>query len=67
MKSDVEIAQEARLERIEAIAEKAGLLEDEIELYGRSKAKVSLKAMERLQGRPPGKLVLVTASIQPRQ
>ncbi|MGI6550941.1 MAG: formate--tetrahydrofolate ligase [Syntrophomonadales bacterium] len=61
MKSDVEIAQEARLERIEAIAEKAGLLEDEIELYGRSKAKVSLKAMERLQGRPPGKLVLVTA------
>jgi formate--tetrahydrofolate ligase len=61
VKSDVEIAQEARLERIEAIAEKAGLLEDEIELYGRSKAKVSLKAMERLQGRPPGKLVLVTA------
>jgi len=61
VKSDVEIAQEARLERIEAIAEKAGLLPDEIEPYGRSKAKVSLKAMERLQGGNSGKLVLVTA------
>ncbi len=61
MKTDVEIAQEARLERIEVIAEKAGLLPDEIEPYGRNKAKVSLTAMERLQGRTPGKLVLVTA------
>ena len=61
MKSDVEIAQEARLERIEVIAEKAGLLADEIEPYGRNKAKVSLTAMERLQGRTSGKLVLVTA------
>ena len=52
MKSDVEIAQEARLERIEVIAEKAGLLADEIEPYGRNKAKVSLTAMERLQGVP---------------
>jgi formate--tetrahydrofolate ligase len=61
VKSDVEIAQEARLERIEVIAEKAGLLADEIEPYGRNKAKVSLTAMERLQGRTSGKLVLVTA------
>lgn len=61
MKSDVEIAQGARLERIEAIAEKAGLLPDEIEPYGLNKAKVSLKAMERLQGGTSGKLVLVTA------
>ncbi len=61
MKSDIDIAQEARLERIEAIAEKAGLLADEIEPYGRNKAKVSLTVMERLQGRTPGKLVLVTA------
>lgn len=61
MKTDVEIAQEAQLERIEVIAEKAGLLPDEIEPYGRNKAKVSLKAMERLQGNTPGKLVLVTA------
>ena len=56
MKSDVEIAQEANLERIEAIAEKAGLLPDEIELYGPYKAKVSLQALKRLEGHPTGKL-----------
>ncbi|MGE5417603.1 MAG: formate--tetrahydrofolate ligase [Acidobacteriota bacterium] len=61
MKSDVEIAQEAHLERIETIAQKAGLLEEEIEPYGRYKAKVSLSAMQRLANRPQGKLILVTA------
>ncbi len=61
MKSDVQIAQEARLERIEAIAEKIGLNWDEIEPYGRYKAKVSLGVMERMRESPDGKLVLVTA------
>ncbi|MGE5403421.1 MAG: formate--tetrahydrofolate ligase [Candidatus Saccharibacteria bacterium] len=61
MKSDVEIAQEAHLERIETIALKAGLLEEEIEPYGRYKAKVSLSAMQRLADKPQGKLILVTA------
>lgn len=46
---------------ISEIAEKAGFLEDEIEQYGKYKAKISQKAFERLSGNPDGKLVLVTA------
>lgn len=61
MKSDVEIAQDAQMERIETIAEKAGLLEEELEYYGRYKAKISLSAMKRLGNKPSGKLILVTA------
>lgn len=61
MKSDVEIAQEAKLQRIEVIAEKAGIWEEEIEPYGRYKAKISLSVMERLKDKNRGKLILVTA------
>ncbi|MBI3948119.1 MAG: formate--tetrahydrofolate ligase [Armatimonadetes bacterium] len=61
MKSDLEIAQEATLQPIGAIAAKIGLEEDDIELYGKHKAKVSLDVLERLKGRPEGKYVVVTA------
>ena len=60
MKSSLEIAQEAVLEPIDAIASAAGLEPDEIEPYGRYKAKVSLSVLERLAGRPDGKLICVT-------
>jgi formate--tetrahydrofolate ligase len=60
MKSSLEIAQEHELIPIETIAERAGLLADEIEPYGRHKAKVSLSVLERLADQPDGKLVCVT-------
>ncbi len=59
MKTDIEIAQEAKTEHILKIAQKLGLTEDEIEYYGRDKAKVSLSVMER--PRRGSKLILVTA------
>ncbi len=61
MKSDIEIAQEATMKAITEIAGIIGLSEDDIELYGKYKAKVSLKVWERIKNRPSGKLVLVTA------
>jgi formate--tetrahydrofolate ligase len=61
MKSDVKISQEARLEPIEAIAEKAGLLPGELECYGSYKGKVSLEAIERLRKAKEGKLILTSA------
>ena len=61
MKTDVEIAQEAEMQDIRDIAEKLEIPEDELELYGRYKAKISLDAWERVKDRPNGKLVLVTA------
>jgi len=61
VKSDIEIAQEAKMKPITEIAEGLGLLEDEIELYGKYKAKVNFGAWERLKDRPDGKLILVTA------
>jgi len=61
MKSDIEIAQAARPRPIVEIAEAAGLREDELDLYGRYKAKVLPAAFDRLQSQPDGKLVLVTA------
>ena len=61
MLSDIEIAQQAQMEPIVEIAKQCNLAEDELELYGKYKAKVSFDAMERLQNRPNGKLVLVTA------
>jgi formyltetrahydrofolate synthetase len=60
MKSSLEIAQEAVLQPIEAIASEAGLEADEIEPYGRYKAKVALSVRERLSDRPDGKLICVT-------
>ncbi len=61
MKSDIEIAQAARPRPITEIAGRAGLLEDELELYGRYKAKVLPAAFDRLRATPDGKLVLITA------
>src|SRR3984957_628374 len=60
MKSSLEIAQEAVLQPIEAIAAEAGLEPDEIEPYGRYKAKIGLSVLDRLAARPDGKLICVT-------
>ncbi|MBI3333539.1 MAG: formate--tetrahydrofolate ligase [Candidatus Omnitrophica bacterium] len=59
--SNIEIAQAARPLQITEIARMAGLRMEEIEVYGPYKAKVSLKALERIRSRPQGKLILVTA------
>ena len=59
MKTDIEIAQEAKLEHISKIAARAGLQEDDIEYYGKYKAKIDLSVMKR--EKKDGKLVLVTA------
>ncbi|MGN1078528.1 MAG: formate--tetrahydrofolate ligase [Candidatus Gallimonas sp.] len=59
MKTDIEIAQEAKLLHVKKIAERAGLTEDEIEYYGKYKAKIDLSVMNR--DKKDGKLVLVTA------
>ncbi len=61
MKSDIEIAQAARLEPIAAVARGVGLTEDDLEPYGRTKAKVHLDVLERLADRPNGRYVVVTA------
>ncbi len=60
MKSSLEIAQEAQLIPIEQLAERVGLLPEEVEPYGRSKAKIDLSVIERLKDRPDGKLICVT-------
>ena len=59
--TSLEIAQQATLRPIADIAADAGLLEDEVELYGRYKAKVDLSVLERLADRPDAKLINVTA------
>ena len=59
--SSLEIAQEATLRPISEIAAAAGLEPDEVDLYGRYKAKVSLSVLDRLADRPDAKLVCVTA------
>ena len=61
MKSDVEIAQAAKMKPIEEIASKIGLAPDDLELYGKYKAKVTLDAWQRVKDRPDGKLILCTA------
>ncbi len=61
MKTDIEIAQEAKLENIVDVAEKIGIGPDDLELYGRYKAKISDEYVERIQGNRDGKLILVTA------
>ncbi|MBI3826886.1 MAG: formate--tetrahydrofolate ligase [Candidatus Rokubacteria bacterium] len=61
MLSDLEIAQRARLRPIGEIAAGLGILEDEIEVYGKHKAKVALSVLKRLEGRPNGIYVDVTA------
>ncbi|AWW28492.1 formate--tetrahydrofolate ligase [Acetobacterium sp. KB-1] len=61
MKTDVQIAQEATLQPIANVAQKLGILGDQLELYGNHKAKVSLSVLKDNQDKPDGKLVLVTA------
>jgi formate--tetrahydrofolate ligase len=61
VKSDIEIAQEANIKPIREIADSIGLKEDDIDLYGKYKAKLSLDVWERIKDNPSGKLVLVTA------
>lgn len=61
MKTDVQIAQEAELQPIAAVAEKLGITGDTLELYGNHKAKVSLSVLKDNQDKPDGKLILVTA------
>ena len=58
---DIEIARNTKLQKIEEIAEKLGINEEELETYGKYKAKISLKAFERLKNKENGKLILVTA------
>lgn len=61
MLTDVEIAQSAKMEPIKEIAKKVGLDEDDLEFYGKYKAKISLEAIQKLKNNKNGKLVLVTA------
>jgi formate--tetrahydrofolate ligase len=61
MLSSLEIAQAATLRPIAEIAEEAGIQADELELYGRYKAKVDLSILDRLAGQPDGKIINVTA------
>ena len=59
--SDIEIAQQARIERVSKIAARLGIPEEHLEPYGHYKAKVSLDFVDSLKGKPDGKLILVTA------
>ncbi len=61
MKTDIEIAQEAKLESIVDVAGKIGIEADDLELYGKYKAKIADEYIERVQSNPDGKLILVTA------
>src|SRR3989339_1917970 len=59
--SDLEIAQSTKLKPITEIAKSVGLKEDEIELYGGTKAKIKLETLKRIQNNPQAKYVDVTA------
>jgi len=61
MKTDIQIAQEATLKPIKEVAELLGICEDDLELYGKYKAKISEDLMEKTKNNPDGKLILVTA------
>ena len=61
MKTDIQIAQEATLQPITKVAEQLGVTEDDLELYGKYKAKFSQDLIKRVQNQPDGKLILVTA------
>ncbi|MFZ5968349.1 MAG: formate--tetrahydrofolate ligase, partial [Bacillota bacterium] len=60
-KSDIEIAQQAKMKPVTEIAKDWGILEDELELYGKYKAKINPDIFKRLKDKPDGKLILVTA------
>ena len=61
MKTDIQIAQEAKLQPIKDVAASIGIMEDDLELYGKYKAKLSDELMDRTKDNPNGKLILVTA------
>ena len=61
MKTDIEIAQEAKLEHIRDVAATIGIEEDDLEFYGKYKAKLSDDLWEKIKDNEDGKLVLVTA------
>ena len=61
VKSDIEIAQEAKLLNIKDVAAKVGVTEDELEMYGKYKAKLSDELIHRVENKEDGKLVLITA------
>ncbi len=61
MKSDIEIAQSAKLVPITEVARHLGMDEDDLELYGKYKAKISDDYLKRIEGNKNGKLILVTA------
>ncbi|MGN0278237.1 MAG: formate--tetrahydrofolate ligase [Lachnospiraceae bacterium] len=61
MKTDIQIAQEAALENIVSVAERIGIQADDLELYGKYKAKISDEYIESISNNPDGKLILVTA------
>ena len=61
MLTDIEIAQQAQMQKITDVAAKLGIAEEDIEMYGRYKAKLSMDLIRRLEQKPAGKLVLVTA------
>ncbi|MBR6642424.1 MAG: formate--tetrahydrofolate ligase [Lachnospiraceae bacterium] len=61
MKTDIQIAQEATLKPIKEVAALLGICEDDLELYGKYKAKISEELMENNKNNPDGKLILVTA------
>ena len=59
-KTDLEIAQECVMEGIDTIAEKVGLSSEDLEHYGKYKAKIDLEVLRRNETKPDGKLILVT-------
>ncbi len=61
MKTDIQIAQEAKMLPIKEVAASIGIMEDDLELYGKYKAKLSDSLMEKAKNNPNGKLILVTA------
>lgn len=61
MLTDVQIAQSAEMKPIKEIAEQLGLGEEDLELYGKYKAKISLETISKVKNNPDGKLILVTA------
>ena len=61
VKSDIEIAQEAKMLHIREVAEKLGITEDDLEYYGKYKAKLTEEYLKKVEGNKKGKLILVTA------
>lgn len=61
MLTDIQIAQQTPMEPIVDVAAKVGLTPDDLEMYGKYKAKISAEALKKLESKPDGKLVLVTA------